>query len=79
MSLSRRQRRTLRGMERDLTGSDPRLDEFFLLFTEGFRGCEMPRMERVPRWPSRMLARLWRSRSATNRVATWPAGNWHDL
>jgi hypothetical protein len=47
-------------MERDMAGTDPRLDELFLLFTEGFQSCEMPPVERVARWPSRMLARFWR-------------------
>ena len=60
VSLSQRQLRTLRRMERDMAGTDPRLDELFLLFTQGFQGCEMPPVERVARWPSRMLARFWR-------------------
>lgn len=78
MSLSRRQRRTLRGIEQGLACSDPRLDEFFLLFSGGFRGCEMPRSERVPRWPSRMLARLYGRRGVSERVTAWSAENWHD-
>lgn len=78
MTLSRHQLRTLRGIERDLACSDPHLDEFFLLFTEGFQGCEMPRVERVARWPSRMLARLWRRRRVSERTADWCAENWHD-
>ena len=49
VSLSRRQLRTLRGIERDLACSDPRLNEFFLLFSGGFRGYDMPRVERVSR------------------------------
>lgn len=78
MSLSRRQLRTLRGMERDLACSDPRLTEFFLLFSGGFRGYEMPRVEHVTRWPSRMLARLWDGRNVTERVAAWYAENRRD-
>jgi hypothetical protein len=78
VSLSRRQLRTLRDIERDLACSDPRLEEFFRLFTGGFRGCEMPRAERVARWPSRMLAKLWRGRSVSEWVTAWPAENWHD-
>lgn len=78
MSLSRRQLRTLRGIERDLACSDPRLNDFFLLFSGGFRGYDMPRVERVSRWPSRMLARLWGGRNVTERVAAWYADNWHD-
>ena len=78
VSLSRRQLRTLRGIERDLACSDPRLNEFFLLFSGGFRGYDMPRVERVSRWPSRMLARLWGGRNVTERVAAWYPENWHD-
>jgi hypothetical protein len=83
VSLSRRLLRPLREIERDLAGSDPRLREFFLLFTEGYQDSEMPQVERVVRWPSRMLAKLWRGRSVSERVATWcagdrSAGNWKD-
>ncbi|MFY9670483.1 hypothetical protein [Trebonia sp.] len=78
VSLSRRQLRTLRGIEQDLACSDPRLDDFFLLFSGGFRGYDMPPVERVSRWPSRMLGRLWGGRNVTERVAAWYAGNWHD-
>ena len=78
MSLSRRQLRTLHGIEQDLACSDPRLNDFFLLFSKGFRGYDMPRVERVSRWPSRMLARLWGGRNVTERVAAWYADNWHD-
>ena len=78
MSLSRRQLRTLRGIERDLACSDPRLNEFFLLFSGGFRGYDMPRVERVSRWPARMLARLWVGRNVTERAAAWNAENWRD-
>jgi len=80
VSLSRRQQRTLCRIERDLADSDPRLKEYFLLFSSGFRGCEMPRVERLPGWPSR----LWRGRHVTERVAAWcagdnNAGDWNNL
>jgi hypothetical protein len=83
VSLSRRQLRPLREIERDVAGSDPRLSEFFRLFTEGYRDCEMPSVERVARWPSRMLAKLWRGASVSERVVAWcggdrSAGNWKD-
>lgn len=83
MSLSRRQLRPLREIERDVAGSDPRLSEFFLFFTESYRDCEMPTVERVTRWPSRMLAKLWRGASVSERVVIWcagdrSAGNWED-
>jgi hypothetical protein len=78
MSLSRRQMRTLRGIEQDLACSDPRLNDFFLLFSGGFRGYDMPRVERVSRWPSRMLGRLWPGRNVAERVASWYAEDWRD-
>ena len=79
MSLSRRQLRTLRGIERDLARSEPGLDAWFLSFAAAVRGCDMPQAERVPRWPSRMLGRVWRGPSVSARVAAWYAENWHDL
>jgi hypothetical protein len=78
VSLSRRQLRTLRGIERDLACSDPRLDELFLFFTQGFRGREMPQAERVARWPSKIMGMLWRRRHVSDRGAAWYAKNWHD-
>jgi hypothetical protein len=78
VSLSRRQSRTLRGIEEDLACSDPRLNEFFLLFSGGFRGYDMPPVERLSRWPSRLLARVWGGRNVTERMAAWYADNWRD-
>jgi hypothetical protein len=78
VSLSRRQLRTLRGIERDLVCGDPRLHEFFEYFGPHLRSGEMPRAERVTRWPSRLLGRLWRGRSVSERVADWCAENWRD-
>jgi hypothetical protein len=78
VSLSRRQLRTLRGIEHDLACSDPRLTEFFLLFSGGFRGYDMPQVERVSRWPARTLARLWGGGNRTERAAAWNAENWRD-
>jgi hypothetical protein len=78
VSLSRRQLRTLCAIERDLVASDPVLCEFFGSFTLRSWGREMPRTERVVRWPSRMLARLWRGRSVSERIRDWCAANWYD-
>jgi hypothetical protein len=75
VSLSRRQLRTLRGIERDLAGTDPCLDAWFLSFAAGVRSRDMPQVERVPRWPSRMLGRVWRGPGVPARVAAWCAGN----
>lgn len=55
------------------------MNEFFLLFAEGFRGCEMPEVERMHRRPPWMLARLWHGRSVSEHIAGWYAENWKDL
>lgn len=78
MSLSRRQLRTLRGIERDLACSEPGLNAWFLSFAEGLRGSDMPPVERVTRWPSRMLGRVWRGPGVSARVVAWYAENWRD-
>jgi Protein of unknown function (DUF3040) len=78
VSLSRRGRRTLREMERNLIASDPRLDDFFLSFTLRTRRRKMPRAERIRSWPFRMLARLWRGGSMQDRVRDWRAEDWID-
>ena len=74
MSLSRRQSRTLRGIELDLAASDPSLNEFFLSFTLRAGGREMPRVERVTRWPFRPGPK----RSVADRVRDCCADNWND-
>jgi hypothetical protein len=78
VSLSRRQLRTLRGIERGLARSEPALDAWFLSFAAGVRGCDMPQVERIPRWPSRMLGRVWRGPGVSARVAAWYAENWRE-
>jgi hypothetical protein len=78
VSLSRRQLRTLRGIERDLACSDPGLNAWFLSFAGMLRGHDMPPAERVSRWPSRLPRRLWRGPSVTEQVAAWCAENWND-
>jgi hypothetical protein len=47
MILRRTQRRALRVIERNLADSDPRLDELFLVFTEGAGGAEIPGAEKM--------------------------------
>ena len=74
MSLSRRQVRTLRGIELDLAASDPSLNEFFVSFNLRPGGREMPLVERVARWPFR----LGSNRSVADRVRHWCAENWND-
>ena len=74
MGLSRRQLRTLRGIERNLACSDPALDAWFLSFAAMLQGRDMPPAERLPRWPSR----LWGGRSVTERMIAWCAGTWDN-
>jgi hypothetical protein len=76
VSLSRRRLRTLRDIEQDLAASDPGLSEFFLSFTVRADGVEMPRAERVARWPFRMLGR--RGQTVAGRGKDWCTDNWND-
>jgi hypothetical protein len=78
VSLSRRRLRTLRDIEQDLAASDPGLNEFFLSFTARADGVEMPRAERVARWPFRMLGRRRRGQTVTGRGKDWCTDNWND-
>jgi hypothetical protein len=78
VSLSRRRLRTLRGIEHDLAVSDPGLNALFQSFAARAGGREMPPVEHIAPWPGRMLARLWRGRSAPERVTDWHAGNRND-
>ena len=78
VSLSRRQLRTLRGIERNLACSDPALDAWFVSFAGLLQGRDMPTAERLPRWPSRLLWRLWRGPSVSELVAAWCAENWNN-
>jgi len=78
VSLTRRQLRTLRGIERNLACSDPGLDAWFVSFAALLPGGDMPSAERVSRWPFRLLRRLWWGPSVSERVAAWCAGNWND-
>jgi hypothetical protein len=50
--------RVLRGMERDLAKSDPRLTALFSSFTLLAQDEEMPWAEQIVAWPLRMLGRL---------------------
>jgi hypothetical protein len=75
--MSRRQQRTLRGIELDLAASDPGVHSLFLSFNSRAGRSEMPPAEHVARWPSRMLARLWCGRSVPGRVRDWCAENWN--
>lgn len=58
MNLLVSRRRTLRGIERDLAGSDPRLATLFSTFTLLTRDEELPPAERLKAGHERMLAWL---------------------
>lgn len=74
--------RSLRGIEHDLAVSDPDLFEFYWWFYIRTAGRKMPRAERVPAWPIRLLGwlvrRLWRGKSVKQRVRDWIDENWND-
>jgi hypothetical protein len=78
VSLSRRQLRTLRAIERQLAHSEPDLEASFWSFFVQARGRGMPGVEHVASRPSRALVPRWRGRSVTERVKDWCAENWHD-
>jgi len=58
MNVPVRGRRILRGIERDLSGSDPGLARLFSMFTLLTKGEEMPGAEKARAGPVRVLARL---------------------
>jgi hypothetical protein len=79
VDLCRRQLRTLRSIERDLADCDPGLDALFRAFTRHAARRETPQVENVSHWPPRMLARLRRRWSRTERMTgRYAAGNWND-
>ena len=61
MNVPVRERRILRGIERDLSGSDPGLARLFSIFTLLTQGEEMPGAEKARAGPVRVLARLRRA------------------
>jgi hypothetical protein len=61
MNVPVRRRRILRGIERDLSGSDPGLAGLFSIFTLLTQGEEMPGAENARAGPVRVLARLRRA------------------
>jgi hypothetical protein len=82
VSLSRRQLRTLRGIEAELAASDPGLHAFFVSFTSRAGvpevPSEMPRADRAARWPFRLLAWLRparRGRNVNGQADDWCAEN----
>jgi hypothetical protein len=78
VSLRRGQSRALRGIERDLAGSDPDLNAAFLSFAAHAGRPTMPRVEKVGTGPLRIFARLRRRRTLAERVKDWCAQNWND-
>ena len=78
MSLRRGQPRALRGIERDLAESDPRLNAYFLSFDSHAGRPMMPRLEKIGKGPLRIFARLRRRRTLAERMRDWCAQNWND-
>jgi len=78
VNLRRRQLRTLRGIERDLTGSDPGLDAMFRSFARRTGGPGVPSVERIERRRFWVFGRRRRQRSLTERMKDWTAENWND-
>ncbi len=78
MSLRRGQLMALRGIERDLADSDPGLDALFLSFASQAGRPVMPWVETVGAGPFKLLARLRRRRTLTERMKDWCAQNWND-
>jgi hypothetical protein len=76
MNVPVRRRRILRGIERDLSGSDPGLARLFSTFTLLTLGEEMPGAEKARAGPVRVLARLRRAArrdrpGARSRTRLW--------
>ena len=77
MSLHRGQLRTLYGIERDLADSDPDLDALFLSFASATGRPEMPDAENISARHLKVLSRLRRRRTLSERVKQWCAQNWN--
>ena len=73
--IRRQLRRALRGIERELADSDPRLGELFLYFNACASGGKIPCTEKIRARPLGLLARIGhRMRPAPadfDRMATW--------
>lgn len=67
-------RRAVRGIEKDLADSDPRLQALFSTFTLFTRDAQRPRAERLLSGPAGVLALVWR----TVRLH-WPVVSWRRL
>jgi hypothetical protein len=76
MNLLVSETRTLRGIERDLVGSEPRLAALFSTFTLVMRDEELPSAERLATGPVRQLRRRVRAGGRGWPVAGWRARLW---
>jgi len=79
MNLLGSQRRELRGIERGLAGSDPRLASLFAMFTWLTRGQEKPAAETLRADPVRMRTRLTSAAGPNQRVEHWRSWLWTSL
>ena len=75
--VTRRLPRSLRRIERELTGSDPDLDALFRSFARRPGGCDMVWVERIGR-KRFLLSGPRRQRTLTERMKLWCAENWTD-
>ena len=75
--VTRRLPRALRGIERNLAGSDPGLDALFRSFARRTGGCNMSWVERVGR-KRFLLFGPRRQRTLTERMKDWCTENWND-
>jgi hypothetical protein len=76
--LRRGQLRALRGIERDLAESDPRLNAYFLSFDAHAGRPMIPKVEKIGKGPLRIFARLRRRRTLAERMKDRHAQNWND-
>ena len=79
MNLLATRRRTLRGIERELAGSEPRLVALFATFTLLTRDEELPVAERLSSRPRHILARLGRTLGLGRSAVGWRARIWPAL
>ncbi|HUB23625.1 MAG TPA: hypothetical protein VMA97_14765 [Streptosporangiaceae bacterium] len=75
--MTRRLPRALRGIERDLAGSDPGLDALFRSFARRTGGRDMSWVERIGRKRFLLFGRR-RQRTLTERVRDWCDENWNE-
>ena len=79
MTMLGRSQRTLRGIERGLAGSDPRLAGLFAMFTQLTRGDQLPGPEKLPAGPGLLVARLRPATGPNRPPQLWRTWIWTIL